>query len=213
MQKVFRENAYPKKLVFDILFSNKPDIPSEENLQENNPSKPLLVLPFVKELHSKVKSFCNELGIEYANKRKITLGNLIAPHRPQCPDLSKKHSVYKVSCDSCDTNYIGETGRKTITRMKEHRYSCNKALKSGFVTMNDKNDTGLPKHCLENARHFFKFEDAAVLFQEPNWHKRKMLESIFIALTPSICNIQRAPRFDPNWLHYLQYFSIHPGNI
>ena len=41
-------------------------------------------------------------------------------------DMQKCGVVYQVDCLSCDSTYIGETGRKLETRIKEHRSEAEK---------------------------------------------------------------------------------------
>ena len=40
-------------------------------------------------------------------------------------DDLKRNVVYKVNCDDCDAEYIGETGRNIIIRMSEHQRDIN----------------------------------------------------------------------------------------
>jgi hypothetical protein len=64
-------------------------------------------------------------------------------------------------------NYIGETGRKLETRLKEHKAS----LRRGDPEISKLIEHGV---MLE---HRFKFEEAKVIGKEPNWRRKKVHES------------------------------------
>ena len=41
---------------------------------------------------------------------------------------SKKNVVYQISCNDCDTTYVGQTGRKLKIRVSEHRNHINRNI-------------------------------------------------------------------------------------
>jgi hypothetical protein len=207
--KVFIENGYPEPLVKDILFSKAKQVGIQPMDLEQSDKKEFLgslILPFVAELHNPVTTLCKRLGLKYLTKRKLNLGNLLSPRRPAQTALQKKNAIYCIPC-SCNACYVGETCRKTETRGKEHQRTCVKALRMGRVQIDEKTDSGLPFHSLQNPGHSFQFQNTYVLQQESCWKKRKILEAIYIELTPNTVNLNGGWKFDSNWLSHLKFFS------
>lgn len=54
------------------------------------------------------------------------LNKIIKTHKDPIPKQSKKNVVYKINCGDCDASYVGQTGRKLITRIKEHNKYINR---------------------------------------------------------------------------------------
>ncbi|KAM7312050.1 uncharacterized protein ISCGN_008955 [Ixodes scapularis] len=94
--------------------------------------------------------------------------------------------VYKVQCGDCDATYIGETGRKRATRLKEHKRDVAKA------THATRSKTELAEHCWTTG-HSFDLDNATTLAREQRWGQRKLVESWFIRRDSSVCNTNRGP--------------------
>ena len=87
--------------------------------------------------------------------------------------------VYEGTC-SCGEVYIGETDRIADIRFHEHN------------TPSPKQNSDPAKHLIANPTHTFTWK---VLTSAPrNYHRRKILESYFIAKMKPMINIQQTPR-------------------
>jgi predicted GIY-YIG superfamily endonuclease len=82
-----------------------------------------------------------------------------------------KEVVYSIPCQ-CGKEYIGETGRLLITRLKEHQA----ALKKG-----DTATSKLVEHAW-NLDHNFEFDRAKPIGREKGWKARKCHEAMEICL-------------------------------
>uniref|UniRef100_A0A131YEL2 Tick transposon n=1 Tax=Rhipicephalus appendiculatus TaxID=34631 RepID=A0A131YEL2_RHIAP len=71
----------------------------------------------------------------------------------------KSGVVHKVPCGHCDATYIGETGRKRSTRLKEHKGDVAKATHATPCK------TELVEHCWTTG-HAFDFSNATTLARE-----------------------------------------------
>ena len=60
-------------------------------------------------------------------KSNGTLRQLLTKVKSPVPEMRKKDVVYTISCQDCDSQYIGETGRALGRRVTEHKY----AVKTG----------------------------------------------------------------------------------
>ena len=60
-------------------------------------------------------------------KSNGTLRQQLTKVKSPVPEMRKKDVVYTISCQDCDSQYIGETGRALGRRVTEHKY----AVKTG----------------------------------------------------------------------------------
>jgi len=79
-------------------------------------------------------------------------------------------SVYKIFCRDCDASYVGQTGRRLTTRLKEHKSMVNYSSESYTV---------VSSHRLLG--HDFNWEDTTILDEEPCYRKRLVSEMLHIS--------------------------------
>jgi len=84
---------------------------------------------------------------------------------------SKRNVVYKIDCKNCNASYIGQTGRKLNTRIKEHHNNINK--KTGNLSVL------LSEHRLQFEH---EFDNIKILDNERYLGKRLVLEMLNIKL-------------------------------
>jgi hypothetical protein len=213
LRRTFVENGYPEEIVVNILYGHSNSAGVLVDLSDDNPEKVgCLVIPFVPEIHRKVRSLCDSLGVHLLYSRKPNLGNLLAPIRPSLSVDDTRNCVYQIPCGDCDSVYIGETKRKFSTRCKEHKYACMKASSCGAVKESEKYDTGLPLHSLE-FQHNFNFHEALILKRELNHSRRKFLEAIEILKKPNSINLNAGKRIDVNWRHVILLSAMQDTDI
>ncbi|CAN7951170.1 unnamed protein product, partial [Ixodes pacificus] len=87
----------------------------------NNYKAGVVTIPYVKGVAESIRRSFLPLGIRTTFKPHIKLRDLISKPKDPTPPESQSGVVYKVNCQDCDKCYIGETGRKQSTRLKEHR--------------------------------------------------------------------------------------------
>ena len=77
--------------------------------------------------------------------------------------------IYQVKCQNCPASYIGESGRTTKIRIKEHTKDIeNKRIKNHIYT-----------HEKENKDHKFNMSEVNILMQESQLRPRKFVEGVF----------------------------------
>ena len=79
-------------------------------------------------------------------------------------------SIYRVPCNDCDKEYIGETGRNLDTRIHEHK----RALR-----IDDPLNAIAQHRSAQN--HQINFQDAAPIHREDNIRRRKLIEAATIS--------------------------------
>jgi len=92
------------------------------------------------------------------NKRN----SIIKAHKDAIPKTLNTNIVYKIECDNCDASYVGQTGRKLITRINEHKKQINKLTTNKSV---------ITEHRL-NLNHDFKWDEVKILDKETVYNKR-----------------------------------------
>ncbi len=85
--------------------------------------------------------------------------------------------VYKLKCLDCDACYVGETGRKLRTRVKEHAQDSRLGNRKSAMSM----------HCIDN-RHMFDTEMVRVLDRASNQYVRRLKEAFFIRCSENLVN-------------------------
>ena len=120
IKQLLFDNDYPVDLVNTriekrLKFFNNNSKKSKVN------TKPRIVLPFVEELNPIMNNFFDKFHTDIiystANKfrRFINLG------KDKCKTGENTNVVYRIDCNDCDTNYVGQTGRRLDIRIRVHK--------------------------------------------------------------------------------------------
>ncbi|CAN8032985.1 unnamed protein product, partial [Ixodes persulcatus] len=151
--------------------------------REKNAS--IVSIPYVRGVSDAVRRALRPLGIQTVFKPHYTLANVFPKPKDRTPADVQSGVVYKVQCGDCDATYIGETGRKRTTRLKEHKRDVAKA------THATRSKTELVDHCWTTGHTSdlgclnSDLNNAATLSRDQRWGPRKLLESWFIRCDPS----------------------------
>ena len=78
--------------------------------------------------------------------------------------------MYRISCEECDSSYIGHTSKNLRDRVKQHKAATDK----GKIT-----DSAIAEHAW-SSHHNIKWEDVEVLDQESMDKRRQIKESLLI---------------------------------
>ena len=85
--------------------------------------------------------------------------------------------VYKLSCQNCSVNYIGESGRRLRDRMSEHKNDIN----------NKKQNSNVYAH-VRDFFHVFDFENVKIIDKSDKKWTRRKLEGIYTHLDSNAIN-------------------------
>ncbi|XP_064478913.1 uncharacterized protein LOC135392149 [Ornithodoros turicata] len=146
----------------------------------------IVTIPYVKGVSESIRRALLPLKIKTAFKSCLKLRSLISKPKDHIPPESQTGVVYKVQCLGCEVSYIGETGRKRSTRLKEHERDVRNSTNA------TRSKTELAEHCW-NTDHSFDYANAVTLAREQRWGPRKLLESWHLRGEPSVCNTNRGP--------------------
>lgn len=156
-------------------FSELNYVQTNNNLSPNNNLH--LVLPYVDNFYHSLKNTLLSHNIKLINKTCNKFSDIIRLGKDRLDPMDKRHVVYKLDCNECNSTYIGQTYRLLKKRMYNHQYDTRVHAKSSVVAM----------HALQEG-HSFNFESPKILDIEPNNLKREFSEMLHILSHPNTLN-------------------------
>src|SRR5436190_15829359 len=155
------------------------ETPIEEEVEgegEEGEKRKWTVLPYVQGTTERISRILSKHKIKVIFKPQRKIAQLLPNPKDQRPHLETP-GVYKIPC-VCGKVYIGETGRKISTRIKEHqRYT-----KYGHFTQ-----SALAEHWKETG-HSIQYDKATVLALSQGYFPRKYREALEILKHPDNLN-------------------------
>jgi len=210
LRDTFLENGYDPKVVKKVLRS-KVDVSQRQEMIENlledvDKEKEEeevygdVIVPYVKEINSKLLRVCRKLELKMVNRRTTNLRSLLVKTRPPVEFEEKKNVIYRVPCGNCEKAYVGQTKRPWKVRRGEHKTSIKKYMRGEGTGSDDYNDWGIPNHCMEtDFEHDFDFENTTYLARERHLGRRLVLESLFISLEEDSVNTKEGREVGEVW--------------
>jgi hypothetical protein len=158
LTRIFRQSNYP------TAFIRKFSVQREKCFERNRPT-PIasIILPYVPGVSERLANILRSANVRTILKPAKSIRRLLSTEKPKKPILDAAHVVYRISCTNCSQVYIGETGRRVESRLREHRYSSS-AVTQHMVTKG----------------HIVDFDSVEILHFEQNWFKRRIKEAVRI---------------------------------
>ncbi|XP_064474029.1 uncharacterized protein LOC135388396 [Ornithodoros turicata] len=181
VNELLRKRGYPQRFIDDTRRRREDRQPKEPSTHNGTIS-----IPYVKGVSERIRRILLPLGIKTCFKPHMKLRHIISRPKDPTPPGSESGVVYRLCCLECNATYVGETGRKRDTRVKEHRRDVEKATNA------TRSKTELVDHCWTTG-HVFDYKGAVTLAREQRWGPRKFLESWHIQREPIACNANRGP--------------------
>ena len=212
--QVFLDNGFPLEAIQRIINmkSHPKEASDTQRLDESHDEQPIIdfskafYAPYHPHARKMFEVLQKKFGITNVYKKTTTLGNLLFKRRPKRDKWNSTHVVYSVPCSEQPEQYIGQTKRKMITRIREHEKSCEGDLSGIQPDIN--NDNGIPFHYATTGHHFL-FQDTRILAREKNGFKRKIIEGIHIYNKKDSCvNIIAGQKIDNSWNPILKDLSL-----
>ena len=200
-------NGYPLEWIQTAIRKWRPNhIPQESNVRERE-GITWIKIPYIPKVDRVLKKAINGPGIKLTNSVSKTIGSSMQKNREQksisreqngspSPEEKDKYSckgvVYAVPCKGCHNVYVGQTGRKLQSRIKEHKRAVDNKVKSNAIA----------KHFIEEA-HSPAFENTKIVHVETNPSRRLALEGYTIA-----ANHSRLTNISPPSAHMLLWAKL-----
>ena len=100
---------------------NKQQKASKKKKDTSQKSRGMAVIPYVQGVAEKVSRAFKKHDIATAMRPHTSLRKLLVHPKDKIDPMDKTDCIYEIPCKNCDYIYIGETGRKFSTRLKEHK--------------------------------------------------------------------------------------------
>ena len=165
----------------------------QKKKENSERSKGLVVLPYVKGLSKRISRSLGKHNIQVAMKPAKTLRKILVHPKDKIEKTSNVGVVYEIPCVNCDKKYIGETGRRLDTRIKEHKSDTEKNKKGPYTrstrktSLTEQNTSAVTDH-MNIHNHNINWEKVDVVSKETNRFARIVKEAIAIRRTPNNMN-------------------------
>uniref|UniRef100_A0A0X3Q2C9 GIY-YIG domain-containing protein n=1 Tax=Schistocephalus solidus TaxID=70667 RepID=A0A0X3Q2C9_SCHSO len=106
------------------------------------------------------------MGIGIAHRPESTIRHLVMRPKAPLPRGESTNVIYRVQCNSCAVNYIGETGKRLQTRVGEHMRAVRRMDPLSLVA----------DHCADSG-HTFAFQNAEILGRGSDRVARETIEA------------------------------------
>ena len=169
------------------------DLDKIKKRKEGERSRGQVILPYVKGVTEGISRILNKHRVSTAVKPKQTIRNMLVHPKDKVDKLDKSEIVYKIPCKSCDQVYIGETGRKFGTRMKEHLKDVEVNKKGVFTratkkeSLTEMNKSAITDHVNQH-NHDIDWDGASVIDRESDWKTRTIKEAVHIRTYRQVMN-------------------------
>lgn len=124
-------------------------------------------------MSSKIKNMIDSLypttDVIFGYKKGLTLGKLFTKNF-KGKDPTETNVIYKLSCDSCNQIYIGQTKLNVAERMKQHKEGLRKPDTSRAAD-----------HMLNNKNHVIDFGKPEIIGRDTH-RKRREIKETFLSL-------------------------------
>ena len=162
-----------KRLIYLKTKNSTPDT-QQKNIEKRNK---LMVIPYYQHITPTINNCLRKLNVDVINKTTKKLDSFITLGKDKLDKLDRSNVVYKINCQDCDSNYIGQSYRKLSFRLSEHR---------GYVRKNCEKSV-LARHAI-NSGHTIDFDNIKILDNEKIYSKRLFSEMVNIYITKNTLN-------------------------
>ncbi|XP_024882522.1 uncharacterized protein LOC112461499 [Temnothorax curvispinosus] len=186
-------NQTIQRLKNKISNPNNVETPHEEKEKEREKFQ-MAFLPYLQGTTERISRILRRHNIKVISKPQRKIFQLLPNPKDQRPRLETP-GVYKIPC-SCGKVYIGETGRKISTRIKEHQ----RCTKYGHFSQ-----SALAEHWMETG-HSVQYDKTTMLAPSQGYFARKHRESLEIFKHPDNLNRDKGYQTNPIWHTVLPVF-------
>ncbi|XP_072047082.1 uncharacterized protein [Amphiura filiformis] len=133
IKKALKMCGYPEWTVESVKkkIRDKPAKSSKTKTKDpSQQTKGLVVIPYVEGVAERANRVFRKHNIATAMKPNTSLRKLLVHPKDKIDSLDKTDCIYEIPCQNCDSTYVGETGRKLNTRLKEHQKETEKLERS-----------------------------------------------------------------------------------
>ena len=172
LSSVLVSNGYPSSFVQKI--SKARTAPKKEPVAE---FKSTAVLPYVQGISEPLRRCLEQQGIRTVFKSETTLRSHLVRPKDTVDPAKQDGVICRIPCE-CGKVYIGETGRSTHGRIKEHGRDIRLSRTQTSAVSEHAHKTG----------HYPLWNEVKFIDRDPHWYTRRVKEAIHIRLHPDNIN-------------------------
>ena len=120
----------------------------------------------------------NQLKL-FSKNSKLFSKYILPSTKDRIEPTQRQGAIYQIPCQDCSALYIGETGRNFKTRCAKHKRDLYPRNLAKIDDNNINRKTALVKHTVK-FDHKINWLGSSILIFEPDFYKRRFLESYFI---------------------------------
>ena len=181
-----RVNGYDKNVIarVELKHKNKKQLreittlrPCEGKLDKNSR---LMLIGYHPPMSEKIRKVARQHGINSVYTTRGTVGEILINLKDKRPN-EMKSGVYRISCETCNREYVGQTRRRVRERFKEHDAACR---------LNRPHSSAVAEHVL-GEKH--KVGEKKLIREVANTYELNSWESFYITNTESSLNLEDEP--------------------
>ncbi|XP_029178650.1 uncharacterized protein LOC114946366 [Nylanderia fulva] len=170
---------------------------SSKKEEEDKQDKKWTILPYLQGTTERISRILGKHNIKVISKPQNKIAQLLPNPKDRRPHLETP-GVYRIPC-SCGKVYIGETGRKISTRIKEHQRSSRYCHFS---------QSALAEHWMVTG-HSVQYDKATRLAPSQSYFARKHPEALEILKHSDNLNRDKGYQTNPIWHTALNIHTHH----
>nr|CAH8838685.1 unnamed protein product [Trichobilharzia regenti] len=184
-------NNYPIKFIRKIIKGqkqNKNNCETSNNNINKKEYKSSTVIPYKEGTSETLRRILNKIGIRVAFKPTNSLRDKLCRLKDPVDPIRQNNIIYKIPCNDCEVNYIGQTSRSGVVRLSEHKNLAKVRMVDPEKINNLEKSSAIAMHALTH-NHTIGWERVKILKSNlGRWRERLITESLFIESTPNTCN-------------------------
>ncbi len=174
IRQTFRKNGHSLKAISAHLDNRRKFGPRPS--RQIPPGQPTVVLPYQGQAYRALRGYLQRNGFAVRFSTGTSLKAMLYYKDYSTPD--PRGVIYKLDCNECEMAYVGETGRRLVQRVKEHKRACRPQSQE---------KSAIAKHCKEFG-HTFDENNVQILDSARYRYVRKLKESFYINCSNDLMN-------------------------
>ena len=131
-------------------------------------SKSMVVVPYIQGVSERIQRVFKKHNFATAMKQYNTLKNNLVHQRDKRETAQTCDCIHEIQCKNCNKTYLGETGRASGTRLKEHMKDTEKVNNRRYMRVSRKDSveevhkSAVTDHIAE-LNHVIDWEGASIV--------------------------------------------------
>ena len=167
---VFVENGHNLESLKSIVSAMESVESASETTEDTSTddATPVVCLPWIPRVGPKLRKTMRKYGVKTVFSSGRNLSDILCNHKSDLPKNSHP-GIYLLKCQ-CNATYIGETKKRVLARVAEHKKDI---FKGSYK------NSGATEHA-EKCAHEFDWNEATTIARETDYRRRKICESLEI---------------------------------